>query len=225
MMPTTLTPPPDQTATAIETCADLLHRLGDIPPERVRIVPPIGTATVQDVIDIHAREKRLFELVDGILVEKGMGFRESALASFLVTVLLPFVQKRNLGLVTGADGMMRLFGGLVRIPDAAFVSWARIPSGRMPTEPVPHLVPDLAVEVLSPSNTVSEMERKRREYFQAGVRLVWIINADTRTVAVYTAPENPVVLNRADTLDGGDVLPGFALSLTEYFAELDRQAK
>lgn len=224
-MPTTLTPPPDQTATTVETCADLLHRLGDIPPERVRIVPPIGTATVQDVIDIHAREKRLFELVDGILVEKGMSYRESVLAVFLIELLAPFVRQRNLGIVTGESGMMRLFGGLVRIPDVAFASWGRVPGGSMPTEPVPHLVPDLVVEVLSPSNTAAEMERKRREYFQAGVGLVWIVNADTRTVAVYTSPENPAVLNQSETLDGGNVLPGFALSLTEYFAELDRHAE
>jgi len=224
-MPTTLTPPPDQTATAVETCADLLHRLGDIPPERVRIVPAPGTATVQNVIDIQAREKRLFELVDGVLVEKGMSYRESTLAVFLIECLGPFVRKGNLGILTGESGMMRLFGGLVRIPDVAFASWARVPGGRMPTDPVPQLVPDLAVEILSPSNSPAEMERKRREYFQAGVRLVWIVNADTRTVAVYTSPENPVVLGQAQTLDGGAVLPGFALSLTEYFAELDRQAK
>jgi len=224
-MPTTLTPPPDQTATAVETCADLLHRLGDIPPERVRIVPAPGTATVQNVIDIQAREKRLFELVDGVLVEKGMSYRESTLAVFLIEFLGPFVRKGNLGILTGESGMMRLFGGLVRIPDVAFASWARVPGGRMPTDPVPQLVPDLAVEILSPSNTPAEMERKRREYFQAGVRLVWIVNADTRTVAVYTSPENPVVLSQSETLDGGAVLPGFSLSLTEYFAELDRQAK
>ena len=224
-MPTTLTPPPDQTATAVETCADLLHRLGDIPPERVRIVPAPGTATVQNVIDIQAREKRLFELVDGVLVEKGMSYRESTLAVFLIECLGPFVRKGNLGILTGESGMMRLFGGLVRIPDVAFASWARVPGGRMPTDPVPQLVPDLAVEILSPSNSPAEMERKRREYFQAGVRLVWIVNADTRTVAVYTSPENPVVLSQSETLDGGAVLPGFALSLTEYFAELDRQAK
>jgi len=224
-MPTTLTPPPDQTATAVETCADLLHRLGDIPPERVRIVPAPGTATVQNVIDIQAREKRLFELVDGVLVEKGMSYRESTLAVFLIECLGPFVRKGNLGILTGESGMMRLFGGLVRIPDVAFASWARVPGGRMPTDPVPQLVPDLAVEILSPSNSPAEMERKRREYFQAGVRLVWIVNADTRTVAVYTSPENPVVLSQSETLDGGAVLPGFSLSLTEYFAELDRQAK
>ena len=73
---------------------------------------------------------------------------------------------------------LRLFPGLVRIPDIAFVSWARIPGGRMPKEPIPDLVPDLAVEVLSPSNTPREMALKRRHYFEAGVRLVWIVDPE-----------------------------------------------
>jgi Uma2 family endonuclease len=118
--------------------------------------------------------------------------------------------------------MLRLFPGLVRIPDVAYVSWARVPAGRVPTAPIPQLAPDLAVEVLSRSNTPREMERKLREYFDAGVRLVWIVDPDARTVAVYTAAVNPVVLTETDVLQGGEVLPGFTLPLAHLFAELDR---
>jgi Uma2 family endonuclease len=79
------------------------------------------------------------------------------------------------------------------------------------------------VEVLSESNTADEMARKRREYFAAGVRLVWQVAPLTRTVEVYTAPEQVTVLHEEDTLEGGAVLPGFALPLREFFAELDQQ--
>src|SRR5688572_33054470 len=109
---------------------------------------------------------------------------------------------------------MELFAGLVRIPDVAFVSWARVPGGRVPAEPVPHLAPDLAVEVLSESNTPREMARKRREYFRATVRLVWEVDPRVRTVAVYVSDAAPLlVLTADDTLDGREVLPGFTLPL------------
>ena len=85
----------------------------------------------------------------------------------------------------------------------------------------PHLVPDLAVEVLSEGNTVPEMDRKRREYFRAGVRLVWLVDPEARTVAVFTGPDQHSTLGETDLLDGGAVLPGFTLSLAELFARLD----
>src|SRR5207249_4685656 len=109
---------------AIETLADLLEHLGSIAPERVRFRPTPGTATEKDVLAIrHSPEHRLCELVDGVLVEQAMGFRESFLAGVLFTILWGFVKSRNLGLVTGADGTIRLVSGLVRIPDVAFISW------------------------------------------------------------------------------------------------------
>ena len=207
---------------SLETIEDLLRQLGDIPAWRVRLRPTPGAATEGDVLHFHARERRLYELVDGTLVEKGMGFRESLLATLLAKLLRDFVDPPNLGLVAGESGMMRLFAGLVRIPDVAFISWSRVPGGKVPSAPIPSLVPDLAVEVLSPSNTPREMQRKRAEYFDAGVRLVWIIDPDTRTVAVYTSAENPVTLTANEQLEGSPVLPGFTLALAALFAELDR---
>ena len=86
-------------------------------------------------------------------------------------------------------------------------------------------VPDLVVETLSRSNTPREMQRKRAEYFQAGVRLVWIVDHPTRTIHVYTGPEDRVELTVDDTLDGGEVLPGFEVAVKEIFAELDRKSE
>ena len=207
----------------VETLEDLLESLGGISPARVRLHPWPGTATEADLVAFNARKITLCELVDGVLVEKGMSYRESYLAMMLARFLMAFVIPRNLGLLTGADGMMRLFPGLVREPDVAFTSWDRIPGRRVPTEPVAGFAPDLAVEVLSPSNTPAEMARKRREYFGAGVRLVWEVDPRSRTVTVYDAPERPMVLDSTQALDGGDVLPGFALPLPDLFGELDRQ--
>lgn len=217
-MPTVHDPP------SIKTLAELLERLGGISPDRIRFQPAPGTATERDVVEVERREKLLCELVDGVLVEKTLGYRESVLAAALVALLRAFVQPRNLGLVSGEAGMSRLFPGLVRIPDVAFASWQRIPGGIVPHEPIPDLVPDLAVEVLSEGNTTREIERKRGEYFQAGVRLVWIVDPETRTVAVYTSADHVRTLTASETLDGGEVLPGFTLSLKDLFAELDARA-
>jgi Uma2 family endonuclease len=110
-----------------QTVADLLDRLGGIPASRVRLVPTPGTATEQDVIDVHDRTNRLCELVDGVLVEKVMGFDESRFSVLLATFLVAFLNRNDIGTIVGADGIMRLFPGLVRIPDVAFISWKRYP--------------------------------------------------------------------------------------------------
>ena len=209
----------------IKTLADLLEQLGAIAPARVRFHPVPGTATEKDVLAIHDREDRLYELVDGVLVEKAMGFRESLLAGMLIEILRGFVRVRNLGLVTAPDGMMRLAAGLVRIPDVAFISWDRLPNRRVPTEPIPDVAPNLAVEVLSAGNTPGEMARKRQDYFTTGAQVVWQVDPHARTVQVFTAPEQSTVLHETQTLEGGTVLPGFTLPLQELFSELDRQGE
>jgi Uma2 family endonuclease len=215
---------PTLTALPCEDFAELLERLGHISPARIRLQPPPGTATEADVLAaLEAPRKRLCELIDGVLVEKPMGYSESVLASFLIELLNAFVRPRNLGLVTAPNGTIRLWAGRVRMPDVAFTSWDRMPNRRRPPEPIPTLAPDLAVEILSLSNTREEMRLKRQDYFRAGVRLVWEVDPDARTVSVYTAPEGPIVLTAADTLDGGAALPGFTVPLRELFAELDRQ--
>ncbi len=205
----------------IPRVADLLERLGGISPVRVRFYPLPGTATEADVVEIEAREKRLCELVDGVLVEKPMGFKESQLAAAIVTAISVFVKPGKLGVVTGEGGMVRLFPGLVRIPDVAYLSRERLPGGRVPREPVPQLVPDLAVEVLSASNTSAEIDRKCREYFEAGVRLVWLVDPDARKVTVLEGLDRSSTLSGDASLDGGAVLPGFTLALAELFAELE----
>ncbi len=204
----------------VVTMADLLDALGNIPLERIRMQPPPGMATEDDVIAIHAREKRLCELVDGVLVEKTMGFEESRLALEIGYILVGFLRNHDLGVAAGADGMMRLAIGLVRIPDVSFVSWNHLPER---LGPIPLMAPDLAIEVLSESNTRAEMARKLNEYFAAGAQLVWYFDLKARTVTVYTAPDQATVLGESDLLDGGTVLPGLVIPLRELFDRASRR--
>jgi Uma2 family endonuclease len=184
----------------------------------VLLRPFPGTATEQDVADVGTRQKRLCELIDGVLVEKAVGFQESQLAILLAYFLVGFVRQHDLGIVAGADGTLRLRPGQVRIPDLCFIAWDRLPGRQLPRDPIPDLVPDLAVEVLSEGNTPGEMQRKLADYFAAGVRLVWLVDPKTRTVRIHTASDQSSLLDETQTLDGGDVLPGFALPLGQLFS-------
>jgi Uma2 family endonuclease len=203
------------------TLADVLWQLGGISPKRIRFRPAPGTATEEDVVRIRERERRLFELVDGVLVEKAMGYWESVLAIELGRLLGNFVNRRKLGTLAGEAGMLRLSPGLVRIPDLSFISRARLAHHRSARAPILPVAPDLAIEVLSERNTARETARKVGEYFASGCRLVWIVKPRTRTVAVYTSLAKPLVLAEQETLTGGDVLPGFTLPLRKLFGLLD----
>jgi Uma2 family endonuclease len=195
------------------TLADLLERFGPIPLRRIRQDPAPCTATEEDVTAILDREKRLDELVDGILLEKATGHEESELTVQLILLIGLFVRERNLGIVTGADGLMRLAPGLIRIPDIAFVSWERLGHRRPRGAAITPYGPELAIEVLSKSNTEKEMADKLIDYFAAGARVVWYISPKAETVAVHESAERMTVLRGADLLTGGDVLPGFEVSI------------
>lgn len=203
-----------------DTLADVLRALGDIPLDRILWNPRPGTATEADVVRYAGREpRRLVELIDGVLVEKPMGARESYLAFALGGLLYLYNQSRNLGVYGIPDAIMRMRAGRVRLPDLHFTSWALLPDDHAHLLPVVDYPPELAIEVLSESNTRGEMLEKRRDYFAAGSRLVWEFDPRGRTVAVYTDPTTHTTLTVADTLTGGDVLPGFVLRLADFFAE------
>jgi Uma2 family endonuclease len=203
-----------QASPAHETVADLIASLGDIPAFRIRMRPPVGTATEADVLDIHARTKRLCELVDGILVDKPMGYEESQIGILIAGLLFEYLRHNNLGRIAGADGTIRLAPGLVRIPDVSFILWENLPD---PPGAIPAVAPDLAVEIIRESNTAKEMQRKLDEYFTAGTKRVWYIDPVARTATDYTAADRFVVLDESRSLDGGDLLPGLSISLHELF--------
>jgi Uma2 family endonuclease len=204
------------------TLADLLEHLGGIPPHRVRLYPTPGTATEQDVIDILAHEDRRCELIDGVVVEKPMASYESRVALVIGYFVEDYLVKNDRGIALGEQGMLLLFPHQVRIADVSFISWDQLPDREFPADPIASLYPDLAVEVLSQSNTEKEMKRKLREYFQAGTQLVWLVDPKARTVRVYTSPRKSKLITEDQTLDGGDVLPGFQLPLRKLFARAGR---
>lgn len=204
------------------TIADLQRHLGGIPLSRIRMCPPPGMATLEDALFIDQHEDLACELIDGVLVEKTVGWYESLLAGYIVQALNNFLESHNLGKALTTDATLQILPDQVRMPDACFIGWKRFPQGKLPAEPMPPLVPDLAVEILSAGNTPAEMERKRRDYFAAGVTLVWEIDPKSRTADVYTSPTDVERVSRDGTLSGADVLPGFELSLADLFDRADQ---
>jgi|GEM_PF-598603 Uma2 family endonuclease len=180
--------------------AERMEPLDGVPLERILMQPP-GTATEKDVLAAECLpRKRLCELIDGVLVEKAMGIRESMLVAFLIYLLHGFLGEDPCGIVLGAKGMIRTFPGQVRIPNVSLISWKRLPGDEVSNQGIRRIVPHLAVEALSPSNIKAEMERKLRDYFVAGVELAWGIDPKTQTAKSYPSPDEFVPISKTGRL-------------------------
>ncbi len=182
---------------------------------------------VSSTSDLSARgpvpeRSDLFEIVDGHVVEKPpMGALEGFLASTLMRYLAPFVHEARLGCVVAEMlFLLEVSPELKRRPDLAFVSAERWPIGkRVPRTEAWDVIPDLAVEVISQSNSADEVAGKIDEYFHAGVRHVWVVYPVTSKVQVYESPTRVRILQLGDDLQGDPLIPGFRIPLTELFGE------
>jgi len=165
-------------------------------------------------------DDRLYEVVNGQIVEIAhLGVYETVIASILLENLGPFVTAQALGrCVSETLFLIDPATTLKRRPDLAFVSFERWPRDRrIPRAESWDVVPDLPVEVVSPTNTAVEIKGKIREYFAAKARLVWVIYPDEALVEVYESPTQVRIFSRPDTLDAGAVVPGFQLPLSILF--------
>lgn len=158
-----------------------------------------------------------FEIIDGQRVELlPMGAFESRLASYLAGFINIFAMEK-IGLAC-VETLFDLHIGRNRRPDVSFVRYDRWPRHTpLPVGDAWNVIPNLATEVVSPSNTQQEVLDKLVDYFRAGVSLVWVIYPQHRQVYVYTTMKDVRVLDQTDTLDGGEVIPGFQLSLATLF--------
>ena len=206
------------------TARDLTDRFGPIPLDRILWDPPPGTATFGDVVRL-IEAGRLVELVDGVLLEKAVGWIESRIAASLIKRFDRWDPQELLGTLTGADGFVRLATGNTRGPDLSFYAWDTL-GRRLPTDAVPAVCPDFCVEVLSRSNTRREIDGKLDDLFASGCRLAWVLNPRTRTARLITPADpdaeppagRPWVAAEAGedaTLSGEPVLPGFEVRLGE----------
>lgn len=167
-----------------------------------------------------------FELVDGTLVERNMGLESSEIAGRIIVLLGLFLRTRPLGRLFLPDAGFQCFSddpNKVLRPDVSFIRAGRLPGNKTP-KGWGRIAPDLVVEVISPNDIADEVEEKITRWLNAGVALVWVVYPSTRTVRIHrprTSPHGRVSdLTDADTLSGGDVLPGFTCFVREIFEDV-----
>ena len=174
--------------------------------------------TADDLLRLYSQGVR-GELIRGVLYETmSTGQRHGKIVMNLGGELRIFLKARRLGTLVGSDSGVWLERDpdTVREPDLAFTSVERLPLG----EDVPgyaEVVPDLVVEIVSPSDSRREVHDKARMWLSHGVRLAWVVHPDTRTVDVHRTDRDVATLGEDDSLDGVDVLPGFSCAVKTIF--------
>ena len=163
-----------------------------------------------------------YELVKGELTRMApTGHKHGIVTMDIAGPLHQHVRENNLGAVYGAETgfIITQNPDTVRAPDVAFVRRARLErAGDVKSYWIGQ--PDLAVEVVSPGDTVAEVEEKVAEWLEAGTGAVWVVSPKLRTVTVYRSLTDIVTLTEQDTLDGGNVVPGFQLPISLIFSEI-----
>ncbi|WP_425617271.1 Uma2 family endonuclease [Anatilimnocola sp. NA78] len=198
------------------TLVQLAERFGDIPATRICMNPPPGQATEADLVYLQEHEDRLFELVDGTLIEKTMGSYESHVAIKILVALSVYLQQRPLGILLGADGQLKIRPDAIRVPDVSYISKDRLLNSDFGQQNIASMSPNLAIEVISKGNSRKEMDEKLKEYFSTGSEEVWYVYPKTRELHQFTSPQPPQVWQGAATVSTA-LLPGFELKLAEVF--------
>jgi Uma2 family endonuclease len=161
----------------------------------------------------------LYEFVHGMPVEKPMGAESDWIGATLIGLLWSHCRPANLGFVFGAQTGYRCFPKdrkKLRKPDVSFIARGRLPGDKPPKGDI-DIAPDLAVEVVSPNDPTAEVDVKVLDYLSAGVRLVWVIIPETKSVHVRRPDRSATILAESDTLSGEDVVPGFTCAVADLF--------
>ena len=177
-----------------------------------------GLYTADEFMALPLDLKR-YELVRGMLAEVAVtGYEHAEVEANVFRLLDQHVWPRRLGRVTGGGAMFRLQQepDTLRRPDVAFVRTDRLPA-RDQRRSYAQFIPELAVEILSPSNTAAEMRDKVAEYLRVGVRLVWVVDPERETVTIHTSDAAPVILPADAEITGGAVLPDFRCPVAAFF--------
>lgn len=168
------------------------------------------------------RDGHRYEIVNGELIDMGnSGAKHGYVCSVLMILLGGYVHIQKLGAMFDSSTAFKMKSGNKRSPDVSFMAKERLQGLDELPDGFLEGAPDLAVEILSPSNTVEEIHNKLVEYFDNGSRLVWVINPKEKYVLVYRSSQEPDrLLKSIDSLDGEEIVPGFSLAIAELFQKL-----
>ena len=174
-----------------------------------------GTATIQDLLNTP-KDGRKYELVDGEILVSPAGMRHSEVAGKVAGLIWEFLERNPIGKVYGSDVGIAFPNGNLRSPDVTYVSLEKLPGRRSP-DTFGEVIPDLAVEVLSPSDSLKELGRKIGEFLENGVPLVWLVDPARETVTVYRSLSQIEQFGASDTITAEPVLPGFSVMVSRFF--------
>lgn len=163
-----------------------------------------------------------YELVDGDLIVSNSGLEHGYIAAILVSALCNFVIPKKLGVVLDSSTAFTMKTGNKRSPDVSFLSKDRLQGLKKLPKGFGQGAPDLAVEILSPSNTTAEIHGKIVEYLENGTKLIWVINPEEEYVLVYKSKPSPDrLLSSVDILSGEEILPEFSFPVADLFPQFD----
>ncbi|MEZ2246758.1 Uma2 family endonuclease [Microcoleus sp.] len=168
------------------------------------------------------RDGHRYEIVNGELIDMGnRSAKHGYVCSILMILLGGYVHIQKLGAMFDSSTAFKMKSGNKRSPDVSFMAKERLQGLEELPDGFLEGAPDLAVEILSPSNTVAEIHNKLVEYFENGARLVWVINPKEKYVLVYRSSQEPDrLLKSVDSLDGEEIVSGFTLPVAELFQKL-----
>ncbi len=182
---------------------------------------PIKVWTDQELMALPDDGNK-YELVDGELIVSNSGLEHGYIAAILVSALYSFVVSRKLGVVLDSSTAFTMKTGNKRSPDVSFLSKDRLQGLKKLPKGFGQGAPDLAVEILSPSNTTAEIHSKIVEYLENGTKLIWVINPEEEYVLVYKSKPSPDrLLSSVDILSGEETLPDFSFAVADLFPQFD----
>jgi len=176
---------------------------------------PKGTATVEDLLKMP-EDGQKYELVDGEIVVSPTGYNHSRIAIKIGHIIATFLDEHPIGEVCSSDLGVWLSNRNLRSPDVTYVRNEKVPTGKA-AQNFAEFVPDLAVEVLSPSDRPKFVSRKIEEFLENGVPIVWLVNPEAKTVTEYRPASEPKVFSSDDTIYAVPVLPGFSCRVARFF--------
>lgn len=183
-----------------------------------QLLKPITDETVTDeyLLRLPNNPGSKWELVEGKLQEVPTTGKHDQIVIWLGYIMMPY--GIDLGMLTASQAGFRMVGGNLRVPDFGFTRYDRFPNSEVPDGFI-EFAPDLAVEIISPSEEPADMARKVHEYFEAGSEQVWHMFPETQTVTVFHSPSDSVTYQPEDELDLSDILPGFRSRVSELFGK------
>jgi Uma2 family endonuclease len=172
-------------------------------------------ATIDDLLKCP-KDGRKYELVDGKILVSPSGFRHAEIVVNIVHIIATFLEGHPIGKVCADNLGINLPNGNLRSPDVTFARNEKLPTGKA-ADAFAEFIPDLAVEVLSPHDSLKEVGEKIGEFLECGVPLVWLVDPERQTVTVYRSLSQTEQLSSNDIISAEPILPGFSCSISRFF--------